>query len=261
MRRPLTWASGGLLAAIFLVLSALVTHVAAQAPASSAAAQMIYASAAAPSPPHHPAARADQYTRQAVHSVSLATEYTARKGDTLSSIARAWLGHANRWPALWYANRKVVRNPDALRVGTQLSLAVPVHPVHAWLAAEALAAIPRPPAPKPVPAPAQLAASTPEVSTGTSAVPVAPAVPAAATGSITPGSGYEACVIDHESGGNAGAVNSSSGAGGLYGFLPSTWQSLGYSGLPEDAPVSEQQQAFNQLYAEAGSAPWMTDGC
>jgi soluble lytic murein transglycosylase-like protein len=68
-------------------------------------------------------------------------------------------------------------------------------------------------------------------------------------------------VISHESGGNPAAVNTSSGAGGLYQFLLSTWQSLGYSGLPQDAPVAEQQQAFDRLYAQAGSSPWSTDGC
>ena len=120
-----------------------------------------------------------------MHSVVLATTYTARKGDTLSSIAHAWLGHADRWPALWWANKREVRNPDALKVGTQLSLAVPAHPVHAWLADKALAAIPKPPAPKPVAA--QLASSTSGVPAGTPA-----AAPAAATGSITPGSAYEA---------------------------------------------------------------------
>jgi hypothetical protein len=51
------------------------------------------------------------------------------------------------------------------------------------------------------------------------------------------GSGFQACVIARESGGDPAAVNPVSGAGGLYGFLPSTWQSLGYSGLPEDASV------------------------
>jgi hypothetical protein len=77
----------------------------------------------------------------------------------------------------------------------------------------------------------------------------------------TSGSGYEGCVISHESGGNSHAVNPSSGAGGLYQFLPSTWASLGYSGSPQDAPVSEQNAAFQKLHSEMGSSPWETDGC
>jgi soluble lytic murein transglycosylase-like protein len=74
--------------------------------------------------------------------------------------------------------------------------------------------------------------------------------------------GFQSCVISRESGGNARAVNPSSGAGGLYQFLPSTWASLGYSGLPEDAPVWEQNEAFQKAYAESGTSPWGPyDGC
>jgi Transglycosylase-like domain/LysM domain len=256
--RPLTWLSGGILAGIFLVLSALVIH--SPSPSLPSASGFVAVTEPAPVVPaqHHAAPRTDQYTRPAVRlDLDQSTTYTARRGDTLSSIARAWLGHADRWPALWYANRRHVRDPDALKVGTQLTLAVPGHPVHAWLAAKAMAAIPKPPAPRPAP-PAQLASTQVGSSQPSSSEPAASV---AATGSVTPGSAYEACVIDHESSGDAGAVNPSSGAGGLYGFLPSTWQSLGYSGLPEDAPVAEQQQAFDRLHAEAGSSPWMTDGC
>jgi hypothetical protein len=43
--------------------------------------------------------------------------------------------------------------------------------------------------------------------------------------------------------------------------MPSTWASLGYSGLPQDAPVAVQNAAFRQLYAQDGSAPWSSDGC
>lgn len=78
-------------------------------------------------------------------------------------------------------------------------------------------------------------------------------------------SAFEACVINNESGGNPGAVNPSSGAGGLFQFLPSTWASLGYAaaypGGAQTAPVSVQYQAFFKLYAEAGTAPWSGDGC
>jgi Transglycosylase-like domain len=72
---------------------------------------------------------------------------------------------------------------------------------------------------------------------------------------------FEACVISHESSGNPRAVNPASGAGGLYGFMPSTWASIGFSGLPENAPVATQHAAFQRLYAIQGSAPWRGDGC
>lgn len=73
---------------------------------------------------------------------------------------------------------------------------------------------------------------------------------------------YQQCVIRRESGGNPHAVNASSGAGGLYQFLPSTWRGLGYSGSPQDASVATQNQAFQRLYAQAGHSPWSpSDGC
>jgi len=79
-------------------------------------------------------------------------------------------------------------------------------------------------------------------------------------------SAFEACVIASESGGNPQAVNPVSGAGGLFQFLPSTWAALGYAssypGGAQTAPVSVQEAAFAQEYAQAGTAPWAPyDGC
>jgi soluble lytic murein transglycosylase-like protein len=69
-------------------------------------------------------------------------------------------------------------------------------------------------------------------------------------------------VISAESGGNPNAVNPSSGAGGLYQFLPSTWHALGHSGNPQDASVAEQNAAFQQQYAQSGGSAWSAyDGC
>jgi hypothetical protein len=80
--------------------------------------------------------------------------------------------------------------------------------------------------------------------------------------SVTPQPGsYQACVLEHESGGNWHAVNPESGAGGGYQFLPSTWHYLGYPGLPQDASPELQTQAFDREYAANGTAPWITDGC
>ena len=77
----------------------------------------------------------------------------------------------------------------------------------------------------------------------------------------TAGGSFAGCVIARESGGNPYAVNPSSGAGGLFQFLPSTWASLGYSGAPQDASVATQYAAFEKLYAEMGRSPWASDGC
>lgn len=181
-----------------------------------------------------------------------AAHYTVRPGDTLSDIARREYGSAADWPALWWVNRHAVRNPQVITAGQRLQLSA-WHPRRAWLDRAAKAATPGPaPAPAPVPA-----ASAPAPAPAPSA---APAAAPAASYSAAAGS-YQQCVIARESGGDPSAVNASSGAGGLYGFLPSTWQSLGYSGLPENASVSEQNAAFQRLYAQDGSSPWSSDGC
>jgi soluble lytic murein transglycosylase-like protein len=67
---------------------------------------------------------------------------------------------------------------------------------------------------------------------------------------------FLACVAWRESRDTPTAVNPSSGAGGLFQFLPSTWSALGYPGLPENASVADQIAAAEQLYAEQGAAPW-----
>jgi LysM repeat protein len=175
--------------------------------------------------------------------------YTVRPGDTLSDIARHEYGSAADWPALWWINRHNVRNPGTIVAGQRLQLSA-WHPHRAWLDRAAQAATPSP-------APA---VSAPAPAAAPSAAPASVPAPAAASYSAAGGS-YQACVIARESGGNASAVNGSSGAGGLYGFMPSTWQSLGYSGLPENAPVSEQNAAFQREYAQSGSSPWASDGC
>jgi hypothetical protein len=57
---------------------------------------------------------------------------------------------------------------------------------------------------------------------------------------------------------------STDGAGSpnLYGFLPSTWASLGRSGSPGQYSYAVQTAAFEQLYARDGPTPWAPyDGC
>ena len=199
--------------------------------------------------------------------------YTVRPGDSLSDIARREYGSAADWPALWWINRHAVTDPDVLAAGQRLRLSA-WHPRQAWLDQAARAAIPAParPASAPAAAVAGSAGPAPAPPAGTSPADTSPArispagtspagISRAGTSSAAPGS-FQACVIARESGGNAHAVNPASGAGGLYGFLPGTWQSLGYSGLPQDAPVSVQNAAFQQAYAQSGTSPWApSDGC
>jgi LysM repeat protein len=177
---------------------------------------------------------------------------TVRAGDSLSSIAQRELGKAADWPALWWVNRHTVHNPSLIQAGQKL--VVPNSPeIKPWLMRAALSAIPAP-----APAPVQAA---PVASSAPAAAPAPVAQASSASYSGASGS-FQSCVIQAESGGDAGAVNASSGAGGLYGFLPSTWQGLGFSGLPENASVAEQNAAFQKEYAQSGSSAWSAyDGC
>ena len=67
-------------------------------------------------------------------------------------------------------------------------------------------------------------------------------------------------IVECESGGDYSAVNSSSGAGGAYQFLPGTWASLGGEGAPQDASPAEQDRLAAKLYAQSGSSPWSCAG-
>jgi septal ring factor EnvC (AmiA/AmiB activator) len=67
-------------------------------------------------------------------------------------------------------------------------------------------------------------------------------------------------IVMCESGGNYGAVNPSSGAGGAYQILPSTWQLYGGKGNPEDAPRAEQDSIAAQIWADSGSSAWVCAG-
>ena len=174
---------------------------------------------------------------------------TVHAGDTLSSISQQAYGTAANWPAVWLANRHTVHNPSVIQPGERLRLPSPDRVNR--LTREALTAIPA--GGRPVATP---------VSTPASGDAVTSAAPAQVTATYSGSGGFQSCVIQAESGGDAAAVNASSGAGGLYGFLPSTWQSLGYSGLPENASVAEQNAAFAKEYAQSGSAAWSAyDGC
>lgn len=183
-----------------------------------------------------------------------AQHVTVHAGDSLSSISQREYGSAASWPALWWANRHSVHNPSVIQVGQRLQLPKS-HQVKPWLASAALAAVPAPaPAPVAVSAPAPAAPSASPASVP-SAAPVQQA-------SYSGSGGFQSCVIQRESGGNPSAVNASSGAGGLYGFLPSTWHGLGFSGLPENASVAEQNYAFAKEYAQSGTSAWAPyDGC
>ena len=65
-----------------------------------------------------------------------------------------------------------------------------------------------------------------------------------------------ASIVQCESGGNFSAVNPSSGAGGAYQILPSTWDLYGGQGAPQDASPQAQSQVASQIWADSGAAAW-----
>ena len=67
-------------------------------------------------------------------------------------------------------------------------------------------------------------------------------------------------IVMCESGGNWDAVNPSSGAGGAYQILPSTWELYDGEGDPEDASPAEQSEIAAQIWADSGAAAWECAG-
>lgn len=175
--------------------------------------------------------------------------YTVAAGDTLSRISARFCGTAADYPSLAAASG--ITDPNVIYAGQAIKLAC-----HHRAA--------------PVAAPSGDGnaddSAAPAASASTTA-DQAPAQPAQAPAASTTGmSSFEACVISRESGGNPAAVNPTSGAGGLFQFLPSTWAALGYAssypGGAQTAPASVQEAAFAEEYAQAGTAPWAPyDGC
>jgi septal ring factor EnvC (AmiA/AmiB activator) len=65
-----------------------------------------------------------------------------------------------------------------------------------------------------------------------------------------------AYIVMCESGGDYGALNPSSGAGGAYQVLPSTWELYGGQGEPQNAPKAEQDRIAGEIWADSGGGAW-----
>jgi peptidoglycan hydrolase CwlO-like protein len=63
-------------------------------------------------------------------------------------------------------------------------------------------------------------------------------------------------IVMCESGGNYHALNSSSGAGGAYQILPSTWAAYGGHGAPQNAPKAEQDRIAAEIWRDSGPSAW-----
>ena len=64
-------------------------------------------------------------------------------------------------------------------------------------------------------------------------------------------------IVMCESGGNYSALNPSSGAGGAYQILPSTWELYGGQGEPQNAPKAEQDRIAAEIWADSGPGAWV----
>ena len=63
-------------------------------------------------------------------------------------------------------------------------------------------------------------------------------------------------IVMCESGGNYHALNSSSGAGGAYQILPSTWAAYGGQGEPQNASKAEQDRIAAEIWRDSGPSAW-----
>jgi len=193
--------------------------------------------------------RAHHVTHQAEHR----SVYTVASGDTLSRISARFCGTSSHYLSL--AGASGITNPNLIYPGQTIKLKCHAAPLQLTVASTGGAH-------RSAATHAEHRAPGRHARPGRHAQPAAPAEQVSTAGL----GGFESCVIAHESGGNPRAVNATSGAGGLYQFLPSTWASLGfasaYPGGAQTAPVSVQRAAFAKLYAEAGTSPWAPyDGC
>jgi septal ring factor EnvC (AmiA/AmiB activator) len=64
-------------------------------------------------------------------------------------------------------------------------------------------------------------------------------------------------IVMCESGGNYSALNPSSGAGGAYQILPSTWELYDGQGEPQNASKAEQDRIAAEIWADSGPSAWV----
>ena len=171
--------------------------------------------------------------------------YTVRPGDTLSAIAARADGSAGDWPAIWWANRRQVPDPDLITTGQRLALPGS-HQVPPWLARAALAA-----AAAQRPAPAAPAGAAPSAS-------------ARASGPApTPAGGVNwAAIAACESGGNWAASTGNGFYGGLQ-FTEQTWLANGGGRYASSANLATQAQQIavaQNVLASQGIGAWPVCG-
>jgi LysM repeat protein len=178
--------------------------------------------------------------------------YTVHQGDTLSSIAARTYGSSADWPAVWWANRTQVRDPNLLLVGQRIQLPASGH-VTASMARAARAAIaPQSPAPAADPGPVSTVQSDPSA-----AAPVYASAPASSSDGVN-WNAIAAC----ESGGNWSIDTGNGFYGGLQ-FTQQTWLAYGggqYAASANQASESQQIAVAQQVLAGQGIGAWPVCG-
>ena len=173
--------------------------------------------------------------------------YTIRPGDTLSQVAARAYGSAADWPALWWANRRQVPNPDLITAGQRLALPSS-HQVPAWLARAALAA-------------ASAARPASAASAGATAAPAAPAH-ASSPAPVSSGGVNWSAIAACESGGNWAASTGNGFYGGLQ-FTEQTWLGYGggrYASSANLATPAQQIAIAQNVLAGQGIGAWPVCG-
>ena len=161
---------------------------------------------------HKPAPRGPAATVQVIHldTRPAARTYTVQAGDTLAGIAQRFHGQPVAWPWLYRVNRAEITDPGLISPGQVLD--VPANPPASFTAhrapagaplyrprhAAAPAAPPRPPAPAP--------------QGGTFSYAALEQLWLAEGGNPAD-EAFAACIAEHESGGNPGAISPTSDYG------------------------------------------------
>jgi len=175
-------------------------------------------------------------------TVSVYHYVTVKPGDSLSEIAQKACGNAGDWTGIYQQNNALIgSNPNLIFPGQHLKFKCDAAAIRTILSAS----------------------TTNNGASSTSHGGAAYVAPAA---TYSGGSGFQACVIARESGGNSQVMNST-GHYGLYQFSSSTWAEGG--GNPADfghASIAEQNQVYYNIMANSattgGAENWAPyDGC
>jgi LysM repeat protein len=174
--------------------------------------------------------------------------YTVRPGDSLSAIAAHAYGNSADWPAVWWANRHQVANPNMIAAGQRLRLPASGH-VPSWLAKAALAAT-------------RAAGSAPVASASAPSAASPAAQQAAAPAPASSGGANWAAIAACESGGNW-STNTGNGFYGGLQFTEQTWLAYGggqYAASANLATPAQQIAVAQRVLAAQGIGAWPVCG-